>query len=358
MPSSAALAPTATTDECTPLSAPHKQYCINLDTSSPNDTAVSATPSSPPPKPHLETSQSALFTGYSAMVMSAFVHSFAMLLIRTAQDRFLIPTMQVLFISFFSGGLLLYIYISLTIGLRRALSVTWNQFGFMMIRSLVGGLSAYLYFKALSYTNMGDAAASFNISPMMTSVFAALLLHEPIRSHDFMSLVVSLFGVFLITRPSDVGRSLMLEPTEQNHFLGTMLAASSGIVGALAVLPIRHLKSQVHYMTPPAFLFPSLIILTAASGGVPKSADLVTYGLGTLAVAVAGASFTVSQVLLSLSLQKCPAGPALLIRNIDIPLDYVMGLLFLGEHPTLLRAGAALLIIASTMTVGVINLYK
>ncbi|KAJ2442106.1 hypothetical protein GGF42_007069 [Coemansia sp. RSA 2424] len=65
-----------------------------------------------------------------------------------------------------------------------------------------------------------------------------------------------------------------------------------------------------------------------------------------------GAFSFVGQVLLNRGLQLAPAGPATLMRNLDVAFAFVLGITLFGEIPDLVSVLGAVLIVACTVAMG------
>lgn len=296
--------------------------------------------------------------GYSAMVFAALSFSAAAVLLRTSEKMYNMPSDSALFLAFSSSTITILTYATFITGIRTVLSVTPYQSIFVGIRAITGTISAWLFVKAAGLAPIGDVSAAYNVCPAMTIVFAAIILRERIRFTHALSIILSLFGVFLITRPVSSSTNMMMFQNNAAHMKGTLLAVASGTCAALSYVSLRHLREQIHYLTPAFFFLPTCTLFAFIVGGVPSYSQFQSYGMGSVAILLSGVFTTVGQVLLSIGLQRCPAGPAIIIRNLEVPLEYVIALLFLNEVPTTLRIFAACLIVSSTVMVGIVNLSR
>lgn len=71
-----------------------------------------------------------------------------------------------------------------------------------------------------------------------------------------------------------------------------------------------------------------------------------------LAVGSAIAAFF-GQCFLSVGFTHCPAGPAAILRNLDVPLAYLQGMILLHETPNWFSSVGSCLVVLGTLVVGV-----
>lgn len=82
--------------------------------------------------------------------------------------------------------------------------------------------------------------------------------------------------------------------------------------------------------------------------------QFLAYGAGAAATAVSPGCICglFAQCMLNKGLQYCHAGPGVLVRNLEVPMAYVLGMLFLNETPTLLRAFGSFLVVCAAVIIG------
>lgn len=288
--------------------------------------------------------------GYLAMVVAATCFGTASVLLRVAEKTYDVPSSKTFFINFFVSWLTLLPCLFTRPGLfKRVVVLTREQYFFTSLRAIFGTFSGFLFVNAVNLAPVGDVAAAYNVCPAVTLVLAAIFLRERIRMVDIFSLSLSSVGIYLITRvPESVPVAF-----SRMHLFGIIMAAGSGAAAASAYITIRHLKTQIHCITPPFFFFLFASLSGIFLGGVPSVTEFMAYGGGAIAVVIAGMLSGVAQVFLSMGLQHCPAGPAIIIRNLEVPFEYIMGLIFLNETPAMIRLFAAFLILSSTVILGI-----
>lgn len=291
--------------------------------------------------------------GYLSLLGASLNFSLVSFVLRAAQTVFHIPTTTVMFTIFSCDLIMGILFVIFTSNLKLLNGLKRRDLLLLGARGFFGVLSTIAIYAAMKLAPVGDVTAAFNICPATTLVFAALFLGEPIYKADVIALVLSLLGVYLITRPassdSDSFQHAMAPVT------GTIYGLLSGIFVGAAMIPVRKMGRNTHFIFPALSLFTFATVYSSLAGGIPSFSEFTSYGFGTVALLTASIANFLAQILLNIGLQRCPAGPAILIRNIETPLNYCTGILFLHEIPTSLRVFAAFLIICSTVIIGVRN---
>lgn len=81
-----------------------------------------------------------------------------------------------------------------------------------------------LFYASLPFLTLSQASASFFIGPMLITIFAALLLHEPIGPRRILAIVVGFLGVLCIVQPGSEMNLAALMP------VGAAVSYSLGVV--------------------------------------------------------------------------------------------------------------------------------
>lgn len=117
-------------------------------------------------------------------------------------------------------------------GIRRA-SLRIGRFRPLIIRGVFGGAAVILYFTAISQIPVGVAALLNTTAPVFSGLFAAMFLHERLRSSVVAPLLVAMIGIYLVVRGhSTHGEILGVGPWE-------LMALGSAVCAAAAVTAIR-----------------------------------------------------------------------------------------------------------------------
>ncbi len=109
-----------------------------------------------------------------------------------------------------------------------------DRLGSHMVRSLTGVGSMFCGFTALSLLPIVDAIAIGYAAPLMTVVFAVVLLHERVRIYRWSAVIIGFVGVLIIL--SDyVGP----ESGADRNVVGALVALGGAVMGAFASTQVR-----------------------------------------------------------------------------------------------------------------------
>ena len=131
--------------------------------------------------------------GIALKVASTLVFTAMSTLIKLVSDRY--PVGEIVF---FRSSLAL---------IPVAAWVGWREFPFIfrttrfpghVVRSVAGSASMFCSFSALSLLPIADATAISYASPLLTVIFAVILLHEKVHAYRWSAVAVGLFGVLVI----------------------------------------------------------------------------------------------------------------------------------------------------------------
>ena len=214
-------------------------------------------------------------------------------------------------------------------------------------RGLIGTTAMGLMFASLAYLPLPEVTALSYAAPLLTVVFAALLLGEQVRFFRMTAVGLGLIGVMVVIEPQ-----LSMASTGQMNkeaALGAVLAIAGAGCIALATIHIRKLV-QVEHPAAIAFYFrltstaPSLF--TAPFGWVALSQGT------TFLLILAGLLGGVGQICLTLAYRHAPV-------SVVAPFDYAsmlfalaIGYFIFAEVPSLqMLVGAAIIIAAGFLII-------
>jgi drug/metabolite transporter (DMT)-like permease len=274
------------------------------------------------------------FVGIALKVLSTLVFTAMATLIKLVSNRY--PVGEIAFFRSFVA----LIPVAAWVGWREFPRIFRTpRFGGHVVRSIAGSIAMFCGFSALSYLPIADATAIGYASPLMTVIFAVVLLGERIHVYRWVAVGIGLCGVLVIL--SDyVGP----DATETSHasVLGATFAVAAAITGALAATQTRSL-TRIEPAATIVVYFSSLTALFSL-GTVPFG-WVVPNGLDLLALVGAGIFGGMGQVFLT---QSYRFGEASLIA----PFDYtsmlwalIVSLAIFGTWPSVtVLIGAAIVI--------------
>jgi drug/metabolite transporter (DMT)-like permease len=295
--------------------------------------------------------------GYCLMALSTLGFSLMTFLVHVLSNPTLGFGLPSLYVVWFRSVVQLAgatVYILVCVDKRYLFSsLSKSQIGSVIARGVVGTAGFICLFKSLSLIALGDAICIFFLSPMLTMLLAAVFLGEPVHAVEAISAAVAFAGVALVAKPSAFDSSAaalaLASASSPDRTLGVLYALAAAFLGASAYTLVRSLGASVHFILHVAslglvatlattlMLGRPLLALAAGSLRDPLAlALLVLQGLGALA----------GQLALNLALQFC-SGVGVMIRNLDVPLAYLLGVALLGEVPSRASTVGALLVLGS-----------
>ncbi|XP_055382917.1 solute carrier family 35 member G1 [Condylostylus longicornis] len=223
----------------------------------------------------------------------------------------------------------------------------------LILRCFMGTTGLMLSFYAFRHMPLADASVIIFSTPVFVAIFARLFLKEPCGLFNILTIILTLVGVVLITRPPFIFGDL--SPTVSDEIYldkqrfdvwGPVAAISSTLFGANVYILLRALKN-LHYsviMTNfGAFALIYTIIVCWSIGAIcwPKC------GLDRFLVIILAVFSFLGQILLTLSLQIEQAGPVAIARCADIVFAFIWQVLFFDEKPNSYSVVGALLVVSS-----------
>jgi len=268
---------------------------------------------------------------------AAFFFSVMTLLVKVAGAS--LPTMQIVlvrsaFVAVLAGGT----------AFARGRDLRGNERGLLLVRGIVGfgALSSSYY--GLVHLPLAEATVIHYTNPVFTTLIAAVLLSERVRSRDLLPTVAGLAGVVLVARPG----VLFGEASSSLPPVPVLAALSGAVLSAAAYVTVRRLRREattvvvfwfaaVSFLGSLPFVAPIWVPPSAAEWGV-----LVGVGIST----------HLGQMFVTAGLQREPAGRAMTVGYLQIVFAAVWGVLAFGEIPAAWSVAGGLVVVGSTLALG------
>ncbi|MFX0012241.1 MAG: EamA family transporter, partial [Candidatus Hermodarchaeota archaeon] len=74
------------------------------------------------------------------------------------------------------------------------------NFAFFIIMSVDYGLSLYLWYKALTYIEIGKTTIIMSLTPIVSSVFSFLILGEVFTPFHLIGIIIVIFSIIMIVK--------------------------------------------------------------------------------------------------------------------------------------------------------------
>lgn len=218
----------------------------------------------------------------------------------------------------------------------------------------MGTTGLMLSFYAFRHMPLADASVIIFSTPVFVAIFARVFLKEHCSLFNIITIILTLVGVVLITRPpfffGDSAASLKAEQylDKQYDVWGPVAAISSTLFGANVYILLRALKG-LHFsviMTNfGSFALIYTLIVCTSIGAICWPAC----GRDRWLVVILGLFSFLGQILLTLSLQLEQAGPVAIARCADIVFAFVWQIMFFGETPTGYSLIGAMMVVSSVI---------
>lgn len=117
-----------------------------------------------------------------------------------------------------------------------------RRFGWHVLRAALNAVAILTYFYAVTITPLAKAASLSFVSPLFATIFAFLLLREPLRARRVVALAVGFLGALIIIRPGTEAMSL-----------GAVLVLVSSAAWGLALIVIKVLSRTESAFTITAY---------------------------------------------------------------------------------------------------------
>lgn len=270
--------------------------------------------------------------GYILMALSTLGYSGMSFFTHIAENKYGISVASSVFVRAVIHTTFSTVYILCFLNTREMLSrFSTTQRLLLIARGVAGSIGMVLVYTSLQKLPVGDAIAVYFCNPVITMMLSAALLGEAITRADGLAAFMSFAGILLIARPGFNDEAGIV--SNSDRIIGSLAAFAGAWLGAAAYVIVRFLGTSVHFMTSVFSLSFACILTSVLLGGFIGPSGLIENKEGAINIIVAALFAFAGQVCLNKGLQHCRAGPGVLIRNLDVPISYVLGMLFLGEAP-------------------------
>ncbi|XP_076358877.1 solute carrier family 35 member G1-like [Tachypleus tridentatus] len=224
---------------------------------------------------------------------------------------------------------------------------------FLCMRAIIGTVSMGMGYYSFRLIPLADASTIIFSCPALVTLFACVLLREPCGVFQVFTVIITLTGVVLISRPSFLFGVTSIDQVSSAHRLqGSLTAFCSCIAAALAFITLRKLQktstSVVICVFSVASIAFGLIYLF-----IVDNFTIPICGQDAILLVICGLFGTFGQFLLTTALKLEDAGPISLTRTLDIVLAFVFGISFLDQYPTWSSIVGALLVCSSVVLIAI-----
>ena len=213
-----------------------------------------------------------------------------------------------------------------------------------LIRGIVGTLTLGMNFLALSLLPLPEVTTIGFAAPVLTLVFAAVLLGERVRLFRWTAVALGLVGVMIVVWP----RLSASGDVDEMARLGALMALGAAVSAALVKIIVRRMVATE---TTPAIVFwfavtaSLLSLLSLPFGWVIPSGEIMALLILT------GALGAVGQLMLTASYRFADASALAPFWYAQLFFASFIGYVFFGEVPTGPMIAGAVLVIASGLLI-------
>ncbi len=191
--------------------------------------------------------------------------------------------------------------------------------------------------------------------PIFTLVISAQILREAFGIREVGAALLSFAGIILVSNPTL--EIHITEMPDSNFALGCFIAVMSGFVVAFAYVTLKLYGAKIHYMCSVLSLGVWTAIFGVLMGGATMQ-PLKENSTGAFFAFVGCIFGVMSQCFLNKGFEYCRAGTGSMLRNVDVPIAYLLGLVFLNEVPHFASLIGSTLVIAGTLLVSAKQFFR
>lgn len=336
---------------CTHQQLSHAPPDKNYQSTAPSN-GISSPPSttklfhSPDPQ-----SQSSQILGFILLALSSLLFASGVTAMSYIEGRYNISSISLTFLVSsveILGSTLGFIFFTPVLSIIR--SLRRNHVILLSIRGISGCIALFCLTSALNYLPTGDADTIFFMAPFLTLLLSSMLLGEPVAGGEIVASVVAFVGAVLVSKPS--AEDALVQISTMDRLTGSLYAITGAVSLSAVMISVRALVTSTHFLTSVWSLgfFGTLMSMCVGASTIRTDAALHTEGVA-LALSVGLLGFA-GQLCFNCGMQFCKASTATLIRNLEVPMTYILALLFLHQVPSLERVAGSSLVVGSALCVG------
>lgn len=285
-------------------------------------------------------------TGYFYMAVSALCHALMSFFIRVAESTFGYPTSCCIMVRAFTSISLSILYLTVH-DLYHTLKLPRLQVALLCLRGVFGAATGAGTFLSLQYLPVGIAITILYSSPAITSVLAAIVLKDSFTLSHFFTLVLNFTGVIMTSR----GSYSTHDTANQFILIGVSYALIAAFSASVVLILVRIMGLRVHFILGPMFYGVGCVVLSFLMGSYDDVLTIKNNYKGTFFALLSGFAGFGSQAMLTRGVQLVAPGPAAVVRSLNVPISFLLGLVFLSEKPSAFSAFGVSLVLMSIASV-------
>ncbi|HET7513055.1 MAG TPA: DMT family transporter [Chthoniobacterales bacterium] len=265
--------------------------------------------------------------GVANMLLATF--AFAVMNVFVKQlDR--IPAMEIVFFRCLISGMICGVEVA-----RRNLDWKGNNHTLLVARGAFGTLALYTFFLTLQRMPLATAVTIQYLSPIFTALIGVFILHEHVRSRQWLFYGLAFAGVFVIKGfDSRVSTAYLL------------IGIASAICSGMAYNLVRRLREREE---------PIVVVLHFQLVGIAAGLGFILLQWETplpwewFCLLMCGVLTQIGQICLTKSLQAERVARVAVLNYIGLIYALIFGIAIFGEHYTLQTVLGILLVVAGVL---------
>lgn len=293
--------------------------------------------------------------GYAFMLASSICHALVTFLVHVSTTQYGFPAVGALMVRATTSFTLSSSYLLInfrSLSTTGSFNLTTRQLILLSVRGLFGGLTMLLSFSALARLPVGTAVTLFYASPAFTALASALILRprdHPLTPGLCLTILGNFIGITLVSGPSFSTTSSSGSNT--TWITGIICALGMALSSTTVFVLQRAMGLKVHFILGTFAHSIGCAINAALTASGNDVQQVWTNHGGLLFAVLSGLAGFGSQSFMNLGLQHAPAGPAIIVRSLSVPMTTVLGVVFLREVPGILGLLGMMIVFGSVMAI-------
>ncbi|XP_013789531.1 solute carrier family 35 member G1-like [Limulus polyphemus] len=265
----------------------------------------------------------------------------------------LLPSINPLEILVFNSVFQTAIFASVIIKTREPLFGVQGERCFLLLRAIIGAVSATLIYSAFQLIPLADASTIAFSAPVFVNVFACVLLGESCDGFHVVTVLTTVTGVFLISKPPFLFRDEQDSDVSTSDRISGSCMALGGCLGMALVFVVMRKLKRTSYSSINIVFSSSIVILDSVVLTVINEWSFPHCGEDGWFIIVSVISFTVASFLQTAALKLEEAGLVSIGRTINVVLSFIFQVMLLEERVGWTSVLGAVLVCSSVGVIGI-----
>lgn len=202
-------------------------------------------------------------------------------------------------------------------------------------RSLFGFLGVILLFYAARNALQADVTIITRISMFTITAVSVIFLHEKLTKIHIPTMFIAFIGAFIAANPSF-----------DSSFLPLLSAFGCAICNTVAYTLLSYLAGKVNPLT---VIMHFCVFSTVASIPFMLSNFVIPTGWNLFCLLMIGTFGAIGQITMTFAYRHAPAGEISIYNQSSIPINAMLGFLFLHEMPTIRSLIGGILVLSASV---------